>query len=72
MITLNMLKKSHKVIDNSFINTYTVNRMLCSIFYIVHRLIFGYFISMKDLFVRILYKNLKYDIIDIINIICVV
>ena len=36
MITLNMLKKSHKVIDNSFINTYTV-----------HRLIFGYFISNK-------------------------
>ena len=32
MITLNMLKKSHKVIDNSFINTYTVNRMLCSIY----------------------------------------
>ena len=47
MITLNMLKKSHKVIDNSFINTYTVNRMLCSIFYIVHRLTFGYFISNK-------------------------
>ena len=30
MITLNMLKKSHKVIDNSFINTYTVNRMSVS------------------------------------------
>ena len=42
-----MLKKSHKVIDNSVINTYTVNRMLCSIFYIVRRLIFGYFISNK-------------------------
>lgn len=23
-----MLKKSHKVIDNSFVNTYTVNRIL--------------------------------------------
>ena len=47
MITLNMLKKSHKVIDNSFINTYTVNRMLCSIFYILHKEIIGYFICNK-------------------------